>query len=70
MATMLGEVKCSNTDCNKTIEFHHDGMQYANCKYQVQCTECDTIITFSGTGTRKFLGETLGDRPEAKEIEG
>ncbi len=70
MATMLGEVKCSNTDCNKTIEFHHEGMQYANCKYNVTCVDCGTATIFSGTGTRKFLGETLGNRPEATEIEG
>ena len=71
MAIMLGDVTCSNEGCKKKIDFHQEGMQYANCKYKVACKDCGETTTFSGGLTHKHLGTTLDDTlPEAIEIEG
>lgn len=69
MAEMIGEVQCSNEDCKKLFDFHHQGMQYANCKYEVTCPECGQVTRFSGTATRRFQGKSLEGIPEAHEVE-
>jgi len=70
MAIMIGEISCTNEDCKTLIEFQHEGMQYANCKYEVTCPGCGQAMQFTGTSTRKFMGQSLEDYTEAKEIEG
>jgi len=68
MAIMVGHIQCGNESCKKNIDFFHEGMQYANCNYEVTCPHCEQISRFIGTSTLRFKGETLNGFAEAKEI--
>ncbi len=68
MAIMIGEIQCNNPTCKTMIEFHQEGIQYGNLKYEVTCPRCGQTMQFAGVGTVRFRGDDISGFVSAKEV--